>query len=256
MIASVFNCPEETKVGLYSIDKNQNVTWIDNLPTTGICRGPYGELVRLVWKINKPTPLVINDQVVELPISHAHDIYYDDVLDLYTIVATHTNEIYWVDSSGNILDTWQATTVPDAWHLSGVWGRYVSAFGRYNIERGWYGNPGHGIIFDILTGRDIIDNLYCPHSPTIIDNILWYCESWLGLVVAGTKKLELDGWTRGIIRENNVVYVGVSAKRKAGERRQTQQPYIAVIDLDSFKEIDRIYLPGLGDIFTFTWGEE
>lgn len=65
-----------------------------------------------------------------------------------------------------------------------------------------------------ITGY-LVRDLWMPHTPTVIDGKLWYCDSMRGKVHCGTEEapMEFSGFVRGIAHDSRFYYVGQSLHR-------------------------------------------
>jgi hypothetical protein len=103
-------------------------------------------------------------------------------------------------------------------------------------------------VFDVMTGADVLSGLSCPHDPRLVDGSWLVCNSGeQELVIADassgavTRRVELDGWTRGLAVDGELIYVGESANRATlvpGELAR-----VAVIDRRTWSVVDRLPLP-------------
>ena len=61
----------------------------------------------------------------------------------------------------------------------------------------------------------LVRDLWMPHTPTVIDGKLWYCDSMRGRVHCGTEEapMEFSGFVRGIAHDGRFYYVGQSLHR-------------------------------------------
>ena len=74
---------------------------------------------------------------------------------------------------------------------------------------------GRGIVFDLGTGEDLVTGLECPHDPRPVDGLRFVCNSGRREFLAVddetgriVRRLELDGWTRGMEVTDDRIYVG------------------------------------------------
>lgn len=94
---------------------------------------------------------------------------------------------------------------------------YVSMFSRSgNWKRGVY--DGVILEIDIETGEvkwPVVQDLWFPHTPVIINGLLHYCDSMRGTVQNSTWKniVKFNGFVRGIAHDGDFYYVGQSMHR-------------------------------------------
>jgi hypothetical protein len=166
-------------------------------------------------------------------------------------VATGSNEILWLDPLGHVTRRWQGKGTRDAWHLNCLWeaeGKlYVSAFGRFDDHRGWVGKcTEKGFVAEAGTERDVVTGLSGPHNPRFIDGQWMVCDSHAnGLFVQRPgeppRQIPLGGFTRGFAFDENFLYIGVSADRKA--LTPAMESAVAILDRRTFAEVQRITIP-------------
>jgi len=102
---------------------------------------------------------------------------------------------------------------------------YVSMFSfSGNWKIGVY--DGGLLEFDIDSREKlgpVVSDLWLPHSPKIIEDILFYCDSMRGKVYSGTSKLmtEFSGFVRGITYDGEFYYIGQSMHRYIDRRQGT-----------------------------------
>lgn len=144
-------------------------------------------------------------------------------------VSTADNSIVALDRQGHPRRRWKAPGGGDSWHLNSLTVTrrrlVVSAFGRFANHRQWAedGNRnGHGIVFELPSGRTILGGLSCPHDPTFVESSLFVCNSSEEALVKfdpegrELARANLGGWTRGLAFDERSWYVGVSAHRLLG----------------------------------------
>lgn len=92
---------------------------------------------------------------------------------------------------------------------------YVSAFGEKE-EGGDWSTARNGYLMNLTKGIKIIEGLEHPHSLTVINNRLAYCESRKKAFrfVDGDQVDSLPGYTRGLCAAGDKIYVGTSKHRK------------------------------------------
>ena len=155
-----------------------------------------------------------------------HSFLLDEVGSLLYVVSTGTDEIIKLTLQGtNVIDEsvfWRPE--PDAprkdiHHLNSIYKwrgeMYVSGFGKKEIEDDW-GSAHDGFLMNITTGEKIISRLEQPHSITVINGEMAFCESRTKKMrfVNHEKSVELPGYTRGLCHLDGKAYVGTSASRK------------------------------------------
>jgi acetolactate synthase-1/2/3 large subunit len=233
-LALLASCPEVPGCtgGLYSFDGGE-VLCIDRLSTTGLCV-TENNLFRLTWADNDmavPPKLFGYDARGVLcyarldVLREPHDIVWNGKE--FIVVSTAANCILGIAPTGKITSQWQLPGSGDAWHLNSLLLKdgqvLVSAFGRFQSHREWHDRQagGAGIVFDLATGRDVLTNLSFPHHPRFIDNAWVVCNSGTGELLqldpttsAIQRRLQLGGWTRGVAVADQVLFVGVSTRRR------------------------------------------
>ena len=124
--------------------------------------------------------------------------------------------------------------------------QYVSVLGVSDTSGGWRDEAmaERGIIFDAEANMPAVSNLLFPHSPTVIDGALWFCNSghaqlcrWEPGASTHTVMAQLPGWSRGILDCGTHILVGISQGRLTAFPNLTAdlmaQPGIAVVDKNS-----------------------
>lgn len=141
---------------------------------------------------------------------------------------------------------------------------YATAFAATDTARGWHAaGTGAGIVIDVRAGRTVVEGLMVPHSPRLFDGRLHLLESGTGRVViadvatgAISVLAELPGFTRGLERHGDVLFVGLSKLREA---RRTDLPVgrhgdalicgIAALDARSGATLGWIAFEDLREVF-------
>jgi hypothetical protein len=106
----------------------------------------------------------------------------------------------------------------DTYHVNGLceWGGdlLVSGHGRKTGAR--WSSADSGFIFNISRGERVASNIYHPHSPADLGHTLAYCESSRMMVrfLEDGRCLRLPGYTRGLCRVGNELFVGTSVGRQ------------------------------------------
>lgn len=102
---------------------------------------------------------------------------------------------------------------------------YVSMFSASgNWKIGLY--DGCILQFDIDSRKclgPVATDLWMPHSPTVINGILHYCDSMRGIVTDTTWRVmsQFNGFIRGIAYDGNFFYIGQSTHRYIDRRAGT-----------------------------------
>ncbi len=195
-----------------------------------------------IWRFNNVVPTgSFHEQNSHIFIPHvswttadvdSHDIVVEDdgrlvfVNTLYSCLCTTTEE-------SNFIPIWKPPIVDeltpeDRCHLNGLCLRdgkirYVSAFSKTNVKRGWSSGKGSGgVIWDIKTNEAVIDDLNMPHSPRWHKDELWILESGTGKVCkvnlknkSLTEVIKLPGYLRGLVFYKHLAFIGSSLPRKS-----------------------------------------
>lgn len=102
---------------------------------------------------------------------------------------------------------------------------YLSMFSASgNWKLGMY--DGCILQFNVDTGEclgPVVDNLWMPHTPTVINGVMHYCDSMRGIVSDTTWRImtQFSGFVRGITYDGVYFYVGQSAHRYIDRRAET-----------------------------------
>jgi acetolactate synthase I/II/III large subunit len=250
---------DDTGGGLYTYD-GHDVQTIDRLSTTGLYT-TGNRLIRLIWcasETQSSTEILIYDHhgirhYHRLDnVADPHDVLWDG--NSIVVVATRSNDLVWLDKSGEIEKRWHAPGDGDAWHLNSLLmsdGKLlVCAFGQFASDRGWSGSArlGSGVVVDVYTRQTILSGLSCPHTPRFVDGNWLICNSAtqeLLLIAADgrtvRRRLKLNGWTRGLTITDDLVFVGESANRLGSTAGATAT--VAVVSRDTWEVLGRLELP-------------
>jgi hypothetical protein len=247
---------DEGTGGLFTFD-GAELAKIDGLSCTGLVVRD-DRVGRLLWTAivdeDSATELVVYDRsgVVEYrridALADPHDL---DQLDdgSWIIVSSAHNSVTAVAPDGTLDVLWQPSTVPDSWHpncVEVVDGQiWVTAFGRFDDERGWAGETsrGAGFLRNLATGEEF-GGLSQPHSPRWVAGRWSICNSMEGTVVTWDpdgrrweRRVELERYPRGMVVDDQMLYVGESAHRGDPDERAA----LAVVEGD--RVVDRVPLP-------------
>jgi uncharacterized protein (TIGR03032 family) len=99
---------------------------------------------------------------------------------------------------------------------------FATAFAQTDAPRGWSGTRySSGVLMEVPSGKIVLDGLCLPHSPRLFEGELFLLDSGYGRVLrvdprAGkTATLaELPGFTRGLDRYGDILFVGLSRIRE------------------------------------------
>jgi uncharacterized protein (TIGR03032 family) len=140
----------------------------------------------------------------------------------------------------------------DQCHLNGVAfennkPKYVTALGNSDQEGGWRATKATGgIVMDVDQNKIICEGLSMPHSPRLIDGELYVLLSGTGELVkvnTATGKYEviksLDGFTRGMDRIGDYLFIGLSKLRETSQAFQN----LPVSKKSIYSGIVIIYIP-------------
>jgi Domain of unknown function (DUF4915) len=212
-VALVVSCLAE---GLFLVDGDR-VERLDHLPSAGLAVG-----ARAVHDPGETATagriLMADGRSVGVPgLRDVHELAWDR--ELLACVSTLANEVLWVDGHGRVVRRWAAPGAGDCWHLSGITSAgasvLVTVFGRFGSHREWAeaDRAGAGFVVELPSGRVVARGFSSPHSPRLVDGRLAVCDSGRGELVAGSRRVQLGGWTRGLAVTDTELVVGVSARR-------------------------------------------
>lgn len=169
------------------------------------------------------------------------------------VVSAGANAIFEIQDDGQSTVHWAAPGEENSWHLNclavvdgNLW---ACAFGRFEKHREWeqHKKDGSGVLIDVKTGALIVGGLNCPHSPRVVGDRLFICDSatrrLLVLDLVGKSTIaspQFSGWTRGLAVAEDAIYVGESATR---ELPDVQHAAINVLNPVTLENVARISLP-------------
>jgi len=243
--------------GLFRYDGNA-VEQLDDVPTTGVTLvdSTVARVVRgrpeergstiVVHQEGGPTTLKVEELL------DPHDIAWTG--SSYAIASAGDNSILYVSPQGRLEDTWRAPGTGDAWHLNSlllVDGHLcVSAFGRYERHREWADGDASqvsGLVYDVVTGEDVLTGLSAPHHPRRVGPDWIVCNSGRNAVTVldvatgrPMDELVLGGWTRGLAVLDRYLFVGESPGR---DMEEGVTATVAVVDRTTMKVVDRFAVP-------------
>lgn len=230
--------------------------------TTGMCLSPKADRLAYLSYVSSFKPdgsyltvidrdgLVVRRRLPE--VVDPHSLVWDPDEGLVA-VSTLNNTVFWLSDDGLISDSWSPGGKGDCWHINSLtWREGVlcaTAFGRFSEHRGWAKEgaaEGAGIIFEPRSGKTLVNGLTYPHDPVWLDSSWLVCNSGTGEVLSidpvGTivKRVQLDGWTRGVQIESERILVGVTVHRSSPPNARAR---IAVLDRKTLQEIDSLPVP-------------
>jgi uncharacterized protein (TIGR03032 family) len=146
--------------------------------------------------------------------------------------------------------------------------RYATAFAQTDTQQGFRALPiDSGIIIDVEKNAVAVAGLIKPHSVRLFDGRLYVLNSGAGEVLRvdpDARKSErfavLPGFTRGLRRHGNVLFVGLSTLRASAialdlplaARGDELVSGIAALDLDTGRLLGMVRLPAeVGELFDF-----
>jgi len=256
LLASGFG--DDTGGGIFCLDGGE-LEQLDRLSTTGLAVHD-GQLARLLRSNERGygAELLLYDargvkRYLRLDeLTDPHDVLFTE--EGFVVVSTSTNTVLWLSEAGEVVRRWKAPGEGDAWHVNSLaddGGRLIaSAFGRFESHRQWAFEEtrGRGFVFDLETGEDVLTGLWCPHDPHRLDEGWIVCNSAGREVVeldvkGGTvRRLQLDGWARGLAVDDDLLFVGESASRTA-DGAYAESAAIVVVDRDTWQVEERVRVP-------------
>jgi uncharacterized protein (TIGR03032 family) len=158
----------------------------------------------------------------------------------------------------------------DNCHLNGIaledgMPRYVTCFAPNNEPgfKSWKHKPLTGCVWDLASDRAVISDLALPHSPRVIDDDLFVCDSGRGSVLRRSgDKLEaianLGSFTRGMIATDDYLIIGTSKVREKAINPQIDKSKLTVnrcglhvCDRHNFRLLESYYFQDKTEIFDF-----
>ena len=137
--------------------------------------------------------------------------------------------------------------------------RYATAFAQTDTQQGFRALPADsGIIIDVETNAVVVSGLSRPHSVRLFDGRLYVLNSGVGEVLridpgarTSERLAELPGFTRGLRRHGNVLFVGLSTLRASAisqdlplaTRGDTLFAGIAALDLETGRVLGSVRMP-------------
>jgi len=199
----------------------------------GICKTEFGYLAGVIpTGRDNPSALWFLDHnlisrrfeiIPEILDVHSIVHYYDC---FYLVVSTRNNSIVQMYIREDEVDVDQIYYVSedqyDRFHLNSIaideeLRIFVSSLGdRKNKDQLWHYRMSGGRIFNLKTWEDYAANASHPHSIKFLGpgGPLVYCDSGNNsLIRENGTGVELDGYTRGLVFDDNYFYVGVSTVR-------------------------------------------
>lgn len=256
LLASGFG--DDTGGGIFCLDGGE-LEQLDRLSSTGLAVHD-GQLARLLRSNERGygAELLLYDargikRYLRLDeLTDPHDVLFTE--EGFVVVSTSTNTVLWLSEAGDVVRRWKAPGEGDAWHVNSLvddGGRlFASAFGRFQSHRQWAFEEtrGRGFVFDLATGEDVLTGLWCPHDPYPLADGWIVCNSAgrevVELDVKGetVRRLQLDGWARGLAVDDDMLFVGESASRTA-DGAYAESAAIVVVDRDSWRVEERVRVP-------------
>ena len=146
--------------------------------------------------------------------------------------------------------------------------RYATAFAQTDTQQGFRALPiDSGIIIDVEKNAVVVSGLIKPHSVRLFDGRLYVLNSGAGEVLrvdpdarTSERLAMLPGFTRGLRRQGNVLFVGLSTLRASAialdlplaARGDSLISGIAALDLESGRVLGMVRLPAeVGELFDF-----
>jgi len=236
--------------GGLSILCDNKITYIDDLNTVGLYF--YDKKLFRCLQI-EPLILIIYEETKILKLTYPEIKDVHDVAcfgnSMY-IVSTGTNEIFEISLIDyKVIKSHKYNGEGDAWHLNCLCinndSVYVSAFCNFKEHYSYKGKTKeNGFLIDLNTSKIILSNLSQPHSPIIIDDSLFICNSEEKTLVIKNlksnkiKKIAFANYTRGIDCDDKYIYVGLSSSRNIPQ--DSKFSTVVILDKETFNIVDKI----------------
>ena len=248
----------DTGGGLCVFD-GATVKTIDRVSTAGLTVFD-GRLARLLR-----TPLSTGTGEILLydPRGISHYLRVDELCDAHYLVwdgqhlivaSTGNNSLLWLTLAGEVVRRWRAPGEGDSWHLNEAYltgnRLYGCAFGRSEEYRGYKKDMenGLGFVFDVESGREVVQGLCAPHNPRYVDGVWTVCDSGRELVVQfdavtarELRRAKLRSFTRGLTVTDDFWIVGESGVRDG--KNGFQIGSFALLKRDDLSFVERFELP-------------
>ena len=221
---------------------------VDRLDSTGLC-WEAGRVFRFVRAKGQVYGYAADGELVSktsLPgVKNGHDLRLVD--GQFVVMSTGENQVHWYDLAGHLVTRWQAPGIGDAWHLNCLHpvrgALYASAFGMFENHRDWHDRGQvSGFVFNLATEERVMDSLWHPHSPRLVDGRWMACESGTSSLVVKAKgngrvrRIGLRGYPRGMDAYGDYLYVGESVVRSGKAKGGS----VAVLERESLEVVDRL----------------
>lgn len=169
------------------------------------------------------------------------------------VVGTKGNVVSQLGRDNRIVHAWELGGEDDSKHLNSLadWnGRLlVSMFGDFTTTREYKLHPrGAGLVRDLETGTTLVTGLSQPHSLFPDGDTLLLANSAEHEIhrydLDGTlaQSVRLNAYTRGICRDGDILYVGLSRSRN-DPSSPIETAMIVALDAVTLEELGRIPLP-------------
>ena len=253
------SCAGDTRTGggLCGFD-GERVKTIDRVSSAGLAvsEGRLARLLRTPFSTGLGEVLIYDGRGI------THYLRVDELWDAHYLIweepglivaSTGTNSLLWITLGGEVVRRWTAPGESDSCHLNEAYRAgdrlFGCAFSKSHKYRGYKKDfmSGTGFVFDIESGREVIQGLCAPHNPRFVDGIWTVCDSGRELVVqfdaeTGRKlrHAKLQSFTRGLAVTDDFWVVGESAQRaEAGSPTAS----FAVLRRDDLSFVARFELP-------------
>ena len=160
----------------------------------------------------------------------AHDLVW--LGDRLFVANTRFSCIAEIDARNSFMPVWQPPFITrlmpeDRCHLNGLAAAnnaivYATALGSTDVARAWTeARQTGGVLLAVPGGAPVLEGLCLPHSPRVFDDRLYVLESGTGRALevdverrAARTLVELPGFTRGLDRLGDILFVGTSRVRQ------------------------------------------